>query len=91
MPRALGSAGSSAGLSCEAVRHILAGRLYSDLACDKLGRRTTESGRKPAVGLKMAENKSCPKCETPMTLNKSGCCTKNWVCTKCGLRKPYKK
>ena len=48
----LGGGGSSAGLSREAFRHILANRLYSDLACDKLDRRTTEPGHGQAVGLK---------------------------------------
>lgn len=40
----------------------------------------------------MAEEKKCPKCETPMILNKSGCCTKTWICPNkdCRYKMPYK-
>jgi len=50
LPRALGGGGRADNISREAIRHLLAIGLFTDLACDKLGGRIAEPGRKPTVG-----------------------------------------
>ena len=61
MSRPLGSRNSFVNRPHKIIRHILATRLYTDLACDKLDCRATEPYYEQAVGLKDGRNKGMPK------------------------------